>query len=213
MRLTATIQGDLREITAGEVRKGKRAVSMAMAAAGAQVKDRWRDQIAAADFKGNVARLQRTVRHGVYPKGRQSLNAATMIWSNAPNIMLANETGAVIRSANGFWLAIPTDAAGKGAGGRKMTPANWERKTGRELQFVYRKGRTALLVDTGRAGRGNQMVKRAGKLQSPRTYKNRYVVMFVLVPQVRLRKRLSVYAMAAQVGATLPARVAALWRD
>jgi hypothetical protein len=37
--------------------------------------------------------------------------------------------------------------------------------------------------------------------------------MFVLVPQVRLRKRLSVRVMANQVAGTLPARVAALWRD
>lgn len=213
MRLTARIEGDFRGITRGEVRAGQRAVTLAMSGAGGAVKQGWRDQIAAAGFQGNIGRLQKTVRSEVYPRGRQSLNAATTIWSRAPQIMFANETGATIRSAQGFWLAIPLPAAGAGPRGKKMTPAAWEQKNGRVLQFVYRKGRSGLLVDTGRKASGNVMVRRGGKLSRPSTFRNRSVPMFVLVPQVKLRKRLSVLALGNQVAGSLPARVAALWKD
>ncbi len=210
MKFKITIDGDLREITKADVRRGKRTVTQAISGAGLAVKEGWRAQVGAA---GLGSRLSKTVRHAVYPKGRESLNAATLVWSNAPLIMASNEAGAVIKSADGFWLTIPTAAAGKSMGGRRITPAEWERKNGRELQFVYRKGRNALLVDTGRAGRGNTMVKRGGKLVAPRTFKNRSVVIFTLVPQVKLPKRLSVLKLGENVAASLPGRITQLWRD
>lgn len=48
---------------------------------------------------------------------------------------------------NGFWLAIPTPAAGKALGGRRITPSAWERKTGLRLRFVYRRTAPSLVAD------------------------------------------------------------------
>lgn len=77
----------------------------------------------------------------------RSLGAAALIYSKAPHIVGAFDEGAVIRSKDGFWLAIPTEAAGKSAKGGRITPGEWERRNGRRLKFVYRRGRPGLLVD------------------------------------------------------------------
>jgi hypothetical protein len=58
-------------------------------------------------------RLGNSIRLATFPKGGESLNAAALVWSNAPVIVGAHDTGPLIRSKDGFWLAIPTPAAGK----------------------------------------------------------------------------------------------------
>ena len=80
----------------------------------------------------------------------ESLNAAALVWSNAPVIIGAHDTGPLIRSKNGFWLAIPTPAAGKSTRGGRITPGEWERRTGLRLRFIYRRRGPSLLVAEGR---------------------------------------------------------------
>jgi len=206
MRISVTIEGDLNAMMAAEVSAGQRAVTGTMRAAGIRLKEDWRGQIGAA---GLGRRLANAVRSQTYPQARPSLNAASLIWSKAPVITAAHEAGALIRSASGFWLAIPLPAAGKGRSGARATPAEWERRTGRRLRFVYRRGRTALLVDDGtvRAGHAPAFGERA-----KRGFRNRTVPVFALVPQVKLPKRLNLMAAADQVGASLPAAIVANWR-
>ena len=79
---------------------------------------------------GLGARLGNSIRLATYPKGGESLNAAALVWSNAPVIVGAHDTGPLIRSRNGFWLAIPTPAAGKSTRGGRITPGEWERHMG-----------------------------------------------------------------------------------
>ena len=204
MKFGFSITGDLHRMMATEINAGKVAVKRAMTGAGLAVKDGWRAQIVAA---GLGARLSKTVRAETYPKNQNSLNAATLIYSKAPEIMFANETGATIRSPDGFWLAIPTPAAGRGKGGARITPGEWEQRRGLRLRYVYRRGRTALLVADGRLnsrGYGVQSKSKTGRGRAT-------VVIFVLVPQVKLRKRLNVAALADQVAVTIPGRVVAAW--
>ena len=52
----------------------------------------------------------------------------------------------MIRSTKGFWLAIPTPAAGTGAGGKRIDLGRWERMHGSRLRFVYRRSGVSLLV-------------------------------------------------------------------
>jgi hypothetical protein len=73
------------------------------------------------------------------------------VWSKAPVIVGAHDTGPLIRSKDGFWLAIPTEAAGRGLRGAKLTPGEWERRRGLRLRFVYRRRGPSLLV-ADRAG-------------------------------------------------------------
>ena len=113
---------DLVAMMAAEIKAGERAVSQAVSEAGNSVKSSWRAQITGA---GLGQRLANTIRSEQFPKGRPSLSAASVIWSKAPVIIGAHDTGPLIRSKNGFWLAIPTPAAGKSSrGGGASGPAN-----------------------------------------------------------------------------------------
>ena len=98
------ITPDLATAMAAEVAAGERAVTAAMREAGAGLKSAWRLQITTA---GLGVRLARSIRTAQFPKARPSLNAAALVWSNAPVIIGAHDTGPLIRSKNGFWLAIP----------------------------------------------------------------------------------------------------------
>lgn len=206
MKFNLSIDGDLKSMMQAEVKAGQRAVTTSMGQAAALIKQGWRSQIESA---GLGARLAKSVRSAVYPKGDVSLNAAALVWSKAPEIMHAHEHGAIIRREKGAWLAIPTPAAGLGTGGKKLTVLEWERRRGMALRFVFRPGRPSLLVADGRLnskGLGVQSKSKTGRGRAT-------VVIFILVPQVRLRKRLNVAELGQTVAGQLPAMVVANWRD
>ena len=136
MRLTLDIRPDLASLMAAEIAAGERAVTAAVREAGTGLKLGWRGQITGA---GLGARLANSIRSELFPKAGGSLNAAAVVWSKAPVIIGAHDAGPLIRARNGLWLAIPTPAAGKALGGRRITPAGWERKTGLRLRFVCRR--------------------------------------------------------------------------
>jgi len=146
MKLKLNITPDIVAVMAAEVAAGERAVSAAMREAGTDLKTAWRAQITGA---GLGRRLANSIRSQTYPKVGDSLNAATLVWSNAPEIIGAHDTGPLIRSKNGFWLAIPTEAAGRGLRGGRITPGEWERRRGLRLRFVYRRTGPSLLVAEG----------------------------------------------------------------
>lgn len=210
MRMVTKIEGDLRLSMDQEIRVGKMAALGAVTAVGAVIKENWRGQIVAA---GLGRRLGNTVRSEVYPKGAGSLNAAALIWSKAKKIVGAFETGVEIRARNGNWLAIPLPAAGKSGRGGRITPGEWEKRSGRRLRFVYRRGRTALLIDDGTVMRGARVMGKDGFSRAARGFKNRSVPMFVLVPRVRLTKRLGLMSSADRLARSMGARLVAGWRD
>jgi hypothetical protein len=147
MKLKLDITPDLVAAMAAEVKAGEKAVTAAMREAGTGLKTAWRGQITGA---GLGRRLANSIRSQTYPKAGESLNAAALVWSKAPVIVGAHDTGPLIRSKNGFWLAIPTEAAGRGLRGAKLTPGEWERRRGLRLRFVYRRRGPSLLVAEGR---------------------------------------------------------------
>ena len=114
MKLNVTITPNLATLMAAEIKAGEQAVTAAMRAAGTQLKSDWRGQITQA---GLGRRLGNSIRSQTYPKVGESIDAAALVWSKAPVIIGAHDTGPLIRSKDGFWLAIPTEAAGKGARG------------------------------------------------------------------------------------------------
>ncbi len=69
-----------------------------------------------------------------FPEVGERAEAATYIWSRAPEIVDAFDRGMVICSARGLFLAIPTAAVGKcgrSAVGshEKIRPEGWQRRT------------------------------------------------------------------------------------
>ncbi|ARJ70387.1 DUF6441 family protein [Paracoccus contaminans] len=204
MKLKADIIGSIARIMEAETRAGEKAVTTAMREAGTGLKSAWRAQITGA---GLGARLARTIRSEAYPKGRLSLNAAALVWSKAPVIVAAHDTGPLIRSKDGFWLAIPTPAAGKSLRSGRITPGEWERRTGLRLRFVYRRTGPSLLVAEGRLNaKGRAVASRSktgrGKVTAP---------IFLLVPQVRLKKRLDLARDAARAHDAVPGLIVVHW--
>ncbi len=206
MRFRVGIDADLAVMMEDEVRAGERAVSAAMRTAGADLKSAWRGQITGA---GLGQRLANTIRAQTYPKGDISLNAAALVWSKAPVIINAHDTGPLIRSKSGFWLAIPLPAAGKSTRGGRITPGEWERRTGLRLRFVYRRRGPSLLVAEGRLNtKGRAVASRSktgrGRVTAP---------IFLLVPQVKLPKRLDLARDADRVGGAIAGMIVAGWKE
>ena len=204
MRLKLDISPDLVAVMAAEIAAGERAVSAAMRQAGARLKGAWRGQIVGA---GLGARLANSIRSETFPKAGVSLNAAALVWSKAPVIVGAHDAGPLIRSRNGFWLAIPTPAAGKSTRGGRITPGEWERRTGQRLRFIYRRSGPSLLVTEGRLNtRGRAVASRSktgrGLVTAP---------IFLLVPQVKLPKRLDLVRDAEAAHEAVPGLIVAYW--
>lgn len=204
MWLKLDITPDLVAAMAAEVAAGERAVTAAIREAGAGLKTAWRAQIAGA---GLGRRLANTIRNQNFPKAEPSLSAAALVWSKAPVIVGAHDKGPLIRSRTGLWLAIPTPAAGKSLRGGRITPAEWERRTGLTLRFVYRRDGPSLLVAEGRLNsKGRAVASRAktgrGKVTAP---------IFLLVPQVRLRKRLDLARDAERALDAVPGLIVEKW--
>jgi hypothetical protein len=209
MRLTAALSGDLRSLLAEEVRAAETAVATGVRHAGERLKAELRQQVVSAGLGGRLANAWRDLH---YPN--EKVDAASLVWTKAPQIIRAFGEGAVIRSQRGRWLAIPTEnAPRRGTGGTRISPSTFpEHRLGR-LRLVARSGKAPLLVvdglrqSTGRRGgfrRASQRALRTG--QGVVT-----VVMFVLVPQVTLRKRLDVEGAALRWEAQLSRLVIEAW--
>jgi hypothetical protein len=204
MKLKLDITPDLVAAMSAEVIAGEKAVTAAMREAGTELKTAWRAQITGA---GLGRRLANSIRSQTYPRSGESLAAAALVWSKAPEIIRAHDTGPLIRSKSGFWLAIPLPAAGKSARGGRITPGEWERRRGLRLQFVYRRTGPSLLVAEGRLNtKGQAVVSRSktgrGKVTAP---------IFLLVPQVKLPKRLDLARDAERAQDALPGLIVAKW--
>lgn len=154
-------------------------------------------------------RVANAWRGRVYPLGQESANAAGHVTTNAEDIVHAFNEGVTIRGRDGNWLAIPTpnapmarrNSGGGVKGGRtRATPREVEAMYNTDLQLVKRPGGTALLVMPravrARGGRGFRPAT-AGRVRQGRAADA--VVMFFLVRQVRLGRRLDYGAVFDQV--------------
>jgi len=204
LKLKLDIDPDLVAMMAAEIKAGEKAVSAAMREAGTGLKSDWRAQITGA---GLGRRLADSIRLATYPKAGDSLNAAALVWSKASEIIGAHDTGPLIRSKNGFWLAIPLPAAGRGLRGGRITPGEWERRRGLRLRFVYRRTGPSLLVAEGRLNtKGQAVVSRSKTGRSKVT-----APIFLMVPQVKLPKRLDLARDAERALDSLPGLIAVNW--
>ncbi|MCF7700549.1 DUF6441 family protein [Loktanella sp. M215] len=186
--------------------RAQTAVTTAMRRAGMTIKNEMRAEVRRAGL-GN--KLANSIRSRAYPESGKSISAAALVWTNAPEIINAHLKGPLIRSKSGFWMAIPTDAAGKGRGGSRLTPSQWEQKTGLKLTFIYRPGRPSLLISEARINTRGIAVKSRSKTGKARVT----VPIFILVPQVKLRKRLDFNAAINRAAAALPSMIIQNWSD
>lgn len=210
MRLQAALVGRLDEYLREELKRGEGATTRGVRRAAEGLKNELRSQTIGG---GLGPRLARTWRSESYPRGGQSLGAAALVWTKAPQVLQAFDDGVLIRSTNGKFLAIPTDAAPKrGVGGKRINPSNFPEHSLGRLRFVYRRGAPSLLVVDGLRARTGKRggFGRAGKRALAKG-QTATVVMFVLVPQVRLKKRLDVKRAAEKWVRQLPSLILEEW--
>jgi hypothetical protein len=192
-----------------ELRDLERAVAAGTKSAGQSLKAELRRQVASA---GLGQRLANSWRDQHYPN--RKLDAASLVYTKAPQIIRAFDAGAVIRSRRGGFLAIPTEnAPRKGTDGKRISPSTFPEHRFGPLRFVPRQsGPSLLVVDGLRAS----FSRKSGALRGFRRATDRArqsghglttVVMFLLVPQVKLSKRLDVARAAERWSAQLPALI------
>ncbi|QQA43954.1 DUF6441 family protein [Pelagovum pacificum] len=186
----------------------ERGVTDAVGIAEEELKQRWRSQVRRAGL-GN--RLANSIRGAAYPTSTVSANAKALVWTRAPKLIAAHEQGALIRARRRRYLAIPTDAAGTGRGGGRITPAAWEQRSGIELRPIkLRRGGVLLVADDVRINsRGAATQKRGRRRRDGILTGAQSAVIFILIPQAKLPKRLNLQDDARAVAAALPSLIAA----
>ena len=218
MRLKAAIKGDLDKFLKEEIKNGKKASTQAVRTAANRLKLKQRQKLANNRMS---RRLQNTWRADVYPQGgKTSFRAAANVYTKAPHIMEGLEKGSLIKSSNGMFLAIPTPQAPKlGKDRKKISPSNFpEHKFGR-LRFVYRRGGPSLLVVDNAAVSYSQKrgsfgrVRTASKRARSTSKGLSTVVMFILVPQVRMPKILNFEQDAGLAQNSIPNLILRKWKD
>jgi hypothetical protein len=207
VRITFQVS-DLGKALAGTEKDIERVVTAGMRDATQGLKTDLREDVAAA---GLGERLAKTWRGKTFPEVGESAEAAAYVWSRAPKIVDAFDRGVTIRSARGFYLAIPTAAAGPSGLGptgkrERITPGGWERRNGLRLRFVYRRGAPSLLVADGA-----RLNTRGFAAANRRKTGHASVIIFILVPQVTLRKRLDIGGIARTQAERVPGLIAKHW--
>jgi len=209
LKLAASIARSLQVDMQAELRAIERAVANGTRDAGRSLRTELRRQVTSA---GLGQRLGDSWRDKHYPN--QRIDAASLVYTKAPQIIRAFDEGAVIRSKRGRFLAIPTEnAPRRGADGKRISPSTFPERWFGPLRFVPRpSGPSLLVVDGLRASFSRQ----TGQLRGFRRATDRArrsgqglttVVMFLLVPQVKPRKRLDVAHAAERWSGQLPALI------
>jgi hypothetical protein len=104
-----------------ELRDLERAAATGTRDAGRNLRTELRRQVANA---GLGQRLASSWRDKHYPN--RKLDAASLVYTKAPQIIRAFDEGAVIRSRRGRFLAIPTEnAPRKGPDGKRIKPSTF----------------------------------------------------------------------------------------
>ncbi len=212
MRLKAAITGDLPKFMRSQVAAAETAVTQGVREISTEIRDDLRTQVVSA---GLGVAMSRTWKVAFYPKGRKSIKAAGLIYPDMPKVIRAFSEGMTIRTKRGSFLAVPTpDAPKKGVGGKRINPTNFPEHTLGKLQFVYRPHGVSLLVVnnlrmSGKKGRFRKASDSA--LRSGRGLTT--VVMFYLVPQVHLRKRLDIQTVVDRHAPDLPQAILDAWPE
>lgn len=194
MKFSSKLIGDIRKDIAQEFVRVEKAAQSGIKNATNSLKQELRQQVVGA---GMGTKLANTWRSKVYPEREKSAQAAGFIWSKAPGIVKGFDKGDVLSSKMGRFLVIPTKNVPLGSRNRRLTPKNWPARLGK-LKFVPLKNGKAMLVAErigarhGRKTASGGFDRARGLEVTRRGFFARDVVMFILVPFVKLPKRLDV---------------------
>lgn len=229
MKIDITLDANIAGMMESEILAAEKAVTGGVREVGDWVKTSWRGQVTGA---GLGRRLANTIRGLNFPPRGESLGAAALVYArpnakhdqaSAADVIDAFDRGVLIQAKNVRYLAIPLPAAGAvgGTGGRsdarwgkRLTPRRWEQRTGMTLRFVARPGKHPLLVaDEARFGVGGAARQKRGRRRKDGMLTGAMTIpIFVLIPQVRLKKRLDLGPVARAAEGRLPAAILSRWK-
>lgn len=191
LRLRLALQGDLEGLAHRAHLAIARGARNAVETMQARAKIKLRSDVMQGGLGERVANAWRAE---IYPKSaaKRSHSPAVLVWTKAPLIVEAFESGAAIKAKNGStYLAIPTQHVPRKKN-KRMTPNQVEDHFNADLYFVKRKGSNTMLaflnVIRGKNGKGFRAATKRRRAAG-RTVEN--ILMFVLVRQVHLRKKLN----------------------
>lgn len=193
--LTLALRGDLQAFLDADVKAGKQAVTTVIRRKTTKLKDDLRRAVRRA---GLSDRLGKAIRGDTYPRRGYSLNAAGVVQSKAitkresgiTDLITVLDEGAVINARPGRFLAIPVSDRVKGRG-VKGEPVSRPPSAFGPGRFVFKASRNS-----------NGVLVFA---DSPEE------VAYILVRQVRLRKRIDVRSAHHRVVATIEREIAQQW--
>lgn len=218
MPIASDIVEYLKGAAADEMNAARQAVTSGIRKTAEGAKGDWRAQIASA---GLDAKLANTVAFKQYPS-HASFRSAAIVYSKAPEIMESYASGArIVARGGGHYLALPTTFNREGGrrNGKPKITAQAMAKLGRGWTFALpmrnhrgklwflrvtrsesrsRAGRTKARAWAGGIGPGGIGGKRGVELGSGRRarveeiLKTGYVPMFVLLPEVLVKKMLDI---------------------
>ena len=217
MRLKAAVEENLKQYMESEFKVAEKAVTLGIREATQGLKMAMRRQVTS---KGLGPRMANTWRGNVYPKGQNSIRAAGLVYSKAKKIMAGFEEGSLICSQKGWWLAIPTPNAPKrGVNGKRISPSNFPEGRYGKLLFVYRRnGPSLLVVDNAKASYSRKTgafrgFRKAGERNAKTGQGLSSVIMFWLVPQVKLPKLIAFDTEAKRWVQKLPQLILNHWPE
>jgi hypothetical protein len=233
VRLRASV-GSVRELLAQEVRAGERAATTTIKAETETLKQDLRRQAQQA-FGARGRGIAFAWRSQVFPRSGLSLRPAGIVWSKVPAIIQGFDEGALIRPKAGKrFLAVPTGynrAAGRRGNKPRVTPAQM---VASRVSFVIpsRGGSVSLWclplyaasgTTRGRGGASRAQLiaggiarvgtgkRRGQQLRNRALLEQGFVPMFVLLPAVKLPKRLDVARAAQAASRRIPGAFVAAW--
>ena len=202
MKLDVHIDGDLSASLEAEIVAAEKAVTVGVTRTGEALKAAWRAQVTGA---GLGRRLANAIRANRYPRSGESISAASLVFSRAAEITDAFDRGVLIRSKHGLWLAIPTpsrrdQALGGGGSPRRLGAEHRAAAALRLSALGVRACSSPTTRGSTRAGSRRRIAVDAGATDATGCT----VVIFLLVPQVQLAKRLDLARDAERAHAALP---------
>jgi hypothetical protein len=203
MQLGLALTGNLREWSA----RGQRLIAEGATSAAERLaviaKLTFRDDVRNGGLGDRLANTWQAIR---YPKSGASASPAVFVYSKAPQIIYSFTAGVTITHHDGLWLAIPTENTpnvGKARGRRTASPQEVEVIFNQDLIILPGRGRQLLaFVDAVRGKNGKSFRRATSAHTGQQSRKAELVLMFVLVPQVTLRKRLNWPQLAADLNVT-----------
>ncbi|MCK8787638.1 DUF6441 family protein [Roseomonas sp. NAR14] len=222
VRFSATLEGKPAEWTEAIGRNLATAVTEGMVEAWEKgLKTDLRSQVNAVvqskAMRGGGTMLGNAVRARVYPKvyGTVSPRSSAEVYAtySAGDILQVLSQGATIVPKAGKALAIPTAAVPRLAQNQRMTPRQVEARTGKRLTFIPGKGRGGRRIFPAAMGAlavvGPEPAAGKGKRRRGRKPQGRLKVMFWLIRQAVMPKKISPEQIAQGWADRLPALVQA----